>query len=137
MPDATAAAIDKDGWLHTGDLCAMDERGFCTVEGRLKDMIIRGGINIYPDEIEAALLQRAEIVDVAVVGRTHPDLGEEIVAFVVAEGAVDAEALKAHCRASLAAYKVPVDFITIAAMPRNQSGKILKNVLRARLAPVP
>ena len=127
----------RNGWYYPGDIGHIDEKGYLFITGRAKDMIIRGGINIYPDEIEAALLQRAEIVDAAVVGRTHPELGEEVVAFVVADGPVDAEALKAHCRASLAAYKVPVDFITIEAMPRNQSGKILKHVLRDRFASLP
>jgi acyl-CoA synthetase (AMP-forming)/AMP-acid ligase II len=124
----------RHGWYYPGDIGHVDERGYLFITGRAKDMIIRGGVNIYPDEIEAALLKRPEIVDAAVVGRSHPELGEEVVAFVVPAGPVDAEALKAHCRADLAAYKVPVEFIAIDAMPRNQSGKILKHVLRARFA---
>ena len=68
MPDATAAAIDADGWLHTGDLCAMDARGYCTVEGRLKDMIIRGGENIYPRELEELLFKHPKVGEVAVIG---------------------------------------------------------------------
>ncbi len=122
----------RHGWYYPGDIGHVDERGYLFITGRAKDMIIRGGVNIYPDEIEATLLKRPEIVDAAVVGRSHPELGEEVVAFVVAEGPIDPDALKAHCRADLAGYKVPVEFIAIDAMPRNQSGKILKHVLRAR-----
>ncbi len=122
----------RHGWYYPGDIGHVDERGYLFITGRAKDMIIRGGVNIYPDEIEAALLQRPEVVDVAVVGRSHPELGEEVVAFVVPGGPMIADDLKAHCRASLAAYKVPVEFISIDAMPRNQSGKILKHILRAR-----
>jgi long-chain acyl-CoA synthetase len=96
-------------------------------------MIIRGGVNIYPDEIEAVLLSRPEIVDVAVVGRPSPELGEEIVAFLVTTGPIDPDELKSYCRTELAPYKAPVDYIVIDAMPRNQSGKILKHDLRARL----
>ena len=82
MPEATAAAIDADGWLHTGDLCAMDARGYCTVEGRLKDMIIRGGENIYPRELEELLFRHPKVGEVAVVGLPDEKWGEEVAAFV-------------------------------------------------------
>ena len=124
----------RQGWYYPGDIGHVDERGYLFITGRAKDMIIRGGVNIYPDEIEAALLKLPEIVDVAVVGRSHPELGEEVVAFVVPGGPIVADTIRAHCRENLAAYKVPVEFIPIDAMPRNQSGKILKHVLRARFA---
>ena len=81
-PDATAAAIDADGWLHTGDLCAMDERGYCTIEGRLKDMIIRGGENIYPRELEELLFAHPKVAEVAVVGLPDEKWGEEVAAFI-------------------------------------------------------
>ena len=88
MPEATAAAIDADGWLHTGDLGTMDERGYCRIEGRLKDMIIRGGENIYPREIEAVLYAHPAVADVAVVGVPDDRWGEQVAAFVrLGEGA--------------------------------------------------
>jgi fatty-acyl-CoA synthase len=83
-PEATANAIDPDGWLHTRDLCSMDERGFCSVEGRLKDLIIRGGENIYPREIEQPLFSHPAVADVAVVGVPDPLWGEQVAAFVPA-----------------------------------------------------
>jgi fatty-acyl-CoA synthase len=76
------AAIDADGWLHTGDLCAMDARGYCTVEGRLKDMIIRGGENIYPRELEELLFKHPKVGEVAVIGVPHEKWGEEVAAFI-------------------------------------------------------
>ena len=82
MPEATAAAIDGDGWLHTGDLASMDERGYCRIEGRLKDMIIRGGENIFPREIEQRLFTHAAVGDVAVVGIPDEKWGEQVCAFV-------------------------------------------------------
>ena len=80
--DATAAAIDADGWLHTGDLCAMDARGYCTVEGRIKDMIIRGGENIYPRELEELLFRHPKVGDVAVIGLPDEKWGEVVAAFI-------------------------------------------------------
>ena len=124
----------RNGWYYPGDVGHIDDRGYLFITGRAKDMIIRGGVNIYPDEIEAALLARPEIADAAVVGRPSAELGEEVVAFVVATDALAPEALAAHCRATLAAYKVPSEFIAIPDMPRNQSGKILKNELRSRFS---
>src|ERR1700742_5228386 len=82
MRDATAAAIDADRWLPTGYLCAMDARGYCTVEGRLKDMIIRGGENIYPRELEELLFRHPKVGEVAVVGLPHEKWGEEVAAFI-------------------------------------------------------
>jgi fatty-acyl-CoA synthase len=132
MPEATAAAIDDDGWLHTGDLCAMDARGYCTVEGRLKDMIIRGGENIYPRELEELLFRHPKIGEVAVVGLPHEKWGEEVAAFIrPAPGAViDKEELSAYMRASLAPHKTPKHWFTVAAFPLTGSGKIQKFKLR-------
>ena len=132
MPEATAAAIDADGWLHTGDLCAMDARGYCTIEGRLKDMIIRAGENIYPRELEELLFGHHTVGEVAVVGLPHDKWGEEVAAFVrPAPGAViDKEELSAYVRASLAPHKTPRHWFVVTAFPLTGSGKIQKFRLR-------
>jgi fatty-acyl-CoA synthase len=132
MPEATAAAIDADGWLHTGDLCAMDARGYCTVEGRLKDMIIRGGENIYPRELEELLFRHPTVGEVAVVGLPHEKWGEEVAAFIrAAPGAtIDKEELSAYMRASLAPHKTPKHWFVVEAFPLTGSGKIQKFKLR-------
>jgi fatty-acyl-CoA synthase len=132
MPDATAAAIDPEGWLHTGDLCAMDARGYCTVEGRLKDMIIRGGENIYPRELEELLFRHPKIGEVAVIGLPHEKWGEEVAAFIrAAPGAViDKEELAEYMRASLAHHKTPRHWFVVEAFPLTGSGKIQKFKLR-------
>ena len=132
MPDATAAAIDADGWLHTGDLCAMDARGYCTVEGRLKDMIIRGGENIYPRELEELLFRHPKVGEVAVIGVPNEKWGEEVAAFIrPAPGAViDKEELIDYMRASLAPHKTPKHWFVVDAFPLTGSGKIQKFKLR-------
>ena len=132
MPEATAAAIDADGWLHTGDLCAMDARGYCTVEGRLKDMIIRGGENIYPRELEELLFRHPKVGEVAVVGLPHEKWGEEVAAFIrPAPGSViDKEELADYMRASLAHHKTPRHWFVVEAFPMTGSGKIQKFKLR-------
>ena len=108
-PEATAKAIDAEGWLHTGDLGTMDERGFVRITGRLKEMIIRGGENLFPAEIENVLLEHPDVADAAVVGVPDALLGEAVAAFVrLAPGAaLDPAALKTHCRARMAAQKTP------------------------------
>jgi fatty-acyl-CoA synthase len=135
-PEATAAAIDADGWLHTGDLCAMDERGYCTVQGRLKDMIIRGGENIYPKELEELLFRHPSVGEVAVVGLPDDKWGEVVAAFVrPAPGqAVDKEVLAAYMRENLAPHKTPKHWFVLDAFPLTGSGKIQKFKLRERWA---
>jgi fatty-acyl-CoA synthase len=132
MPDATAAAIDSEGWLHTGDLCAMDARGYCTVEGRLKDMIIRGGENIYPRELEELLFRHPKVGEVAVVGLPHEKWGEEVAAFIrpVSGAVIGPEELSAYMRASLAHHKTPRHWFVVEAFPLTGSGKIQKFKLR-------
>ncbi|GLZ47818.1 hypothetical protein Acsp06_40030 [Actinomycetospora sp. NBRC 106375] len=120
-PEQTASVL-VDGWYRTGDLARADENGYLTISGRTKEMIIRGGENIYPAEIESVLLAAPGVADAAVVGRAHPDLGEEPVAFVV--GAPDPDAVAAYCRERLAWFKVPVAFLPVDAIPRTGSGKI-------------
>jgi fatty-acyl-CoA synthase len=133
-PDATSKAIDAEGWLHTGDLGTMDERGYVRVTGRVKEMIIRGGENLFPAEIENILLEHADVAEVAVVGVPDARFGEVVACFVrLAAGAeLDPAALRAHCRANLAAQKTPAHWIAVADWPLTGSGKIQKFVLRDR-----
>lgn len=131
-PEATKQFF-RDGWYYPGDIGHVDAIGYLYITGRAKDMIIRGGVNIYPEEIEAALMAEPGISDAAVVGRDSTLLGEEVVAFVVASAPIDDEALGERLRRSLAPYKVPSAFIIVDDLPRNQSGKVLKAALRERL----
>ena len=127
-PEATAEAIDAEGWLHTGDLCSMDERGYCKVEGRLKDMIIRGGENIYPRELEELLFRHPSVGEVAVVGLPDERLGETVAAFVrpAAGAAIDQDELTAYMREHLAPHKTPKQWFVVDAFPMTGSGKIQK-----------
>ena len=131
-PEATAESI-TDGWLHTGDLGHVDADGFLYITDRAKDMIIRGGENVYSVEIENRLVEHPSILDAAVLGVPHPTLGEEVKAVVqLAPGAsLSADDVKAWVAETLANFKVPayVDFTT-DTLPRNASGKLLKNLLR-------
>ena len=133
-PAATAATIDAEGWLHTGDLGAMDARGYVRVTGRVKEMIIRGGENLFPAEIENILLEHPTVAEVAVVGIPDDRWGEVVACFVrLAPGAhLDRVELVRHCRAQLSAPKTPVHWIEIDAWPLTGSGKIQKFVLRDR-----
>lgn len=134
-PDANAETF-VDGWVRTGDLARIDEEGFVFILDRAKDMLIRGGENIYCVEVESALYEHAAVMDAALVGRPHRTLGEEPVAFVtVAPGAeVTAAELQAHVAARLAAFKVPVAvMLQREPLPRNANGKILKRDLKALL----
>jgi long-chain acyl-CoA synthetase len=132
--EATASTL-RGGWLHTGDLGVLDQDGFLTLRDRSKDLIISGGTNIYPRELEEVLLQHPAIVEVAVVGRPDPEWGESVVAFIVqAEGQrVTAGDLDAHCLAQIARFKRPKDYRFVDALPKNNYGKVLKTELRARL----
>ena len=136
-PAATADAIDADGWYHTGDLASMDERGFCRIEGRLKDMIIRGGENIYPREIEAVLFAHHCIADVAVVGIPDDKWGEQVAAFVRLAGdeCPTPDELSAHVRAQLASFKVPRTWVFVETFPLTGSGKVQKFALRSNPNP--
>ncbi|WP_051966421.1 type I polyketide synthase [Kitasatospora mediocidica] len=128
-PEATAAAL-KDGWYRTGDLARRDAAGYFTITGRIKELIIRGGENIHPGEVEEVLRQVPGVADVAVVGKPHELLGEVPVAFVVTgpEG-IDADQLFATCREHLSYFKVPEELYEIEKIPRTASGKITRHVL--------
>jgi long-chain acyl-CoA synthetase len=141
QPDQTAQTV-RDGWYHTGDLARFDANGYVTITGRLKEIIIRGGQNIAPAEVEEALMQHPAVRDCAVVGLAHPHLGEICAAFIVrADGAgaageaLDEGALRAHCAARLSGYKVPERFHLVAEIPRTGSGKIMRYRLRDMVAP--
>jgi fatty-acyl-CoA synthase len=131
-PEATAEAIDPQGWYHTGDLASMDERGYCCIEGWLKDMIIRGGENIYPREIENVLFEHPAVAEVAVVGVPDDVWGEQVAAFVRLNGdaRVTPSELFAYTREHLAPFKTPRHWIFVEAFPLTASGKIQKFVLR-------
>ncbi|MFC9998620.1 class I adenylate-forming enzyme family protein [Nocardia sp. NPDC127526] len=136
-PEATAETV-RDGWLHTGDLARLDADGYMTLVDRLKDLIITGGRNVYSIEVENAIAAHPAIVDSAVIGRSHPEYGESIVAVVVlAEGAeLGLEELREFCAERIASYKLPHDLVIVGAIPRNPSGKILKRDLRDRLTAI-
>lgn len=129
---ATREAVPQDGWLRTGDIGALDERGFLTITDRLKDMYVVGGFNAYPAEVENTLLGHELIVDAAVVGAPDERLGEVGVAFIVVSAPVDAEQLTAWTRERLANFKVPRRFVTVRELPRNAGGKLLKGALRSK-----
>jgi fatty-acyl-CoA synthase len=127
-PEATAAAIDSNGWLHTGDLGHVDSRGFLTISGRIKDMIIRGSENLYPAEIEMAVLEHADVSEAAIVGVPCPIYGEQVACFMRASGSrrPDAAELKAFIRERLSPQKTPAHWLWVDAWPLTGSGKIQK-----------
>jgi acyl-CoA synthetase (AMP-forming)/AMP-acid ligase II len=132
-PEATAKAL-QGGWLHTGDIGRLDELGNLTLLDRSKDMIISGGSNIYPREIEEVLLRHPAVAECSVVGRPHPEWGEEVVAFIVSKEKVATQALDALCLCSIARFKRPREYRFVDSLPKNNYGKVLKTALRAALA---
>ncbi|KPF64781.1 long-chain-fatty-acid--CoA ligase [Porphyrobacter sp. AAP60] len=133
LPEATAKTIDPDGWLHTGDAGVMDDDGYVYIQDRIKDMIISGGENVYPAEVESAIYGHPAIAEVAVIGVPSAKWGEEVKACVVAKPGheVDAADVIAWARERIAAFKAPKSVDIIPLMPRNASGKILRRELRA------
>ncbi|MFL5705715.1 MAG: long-chain-fatty-acid--CoA ligase [Ktedonobacteraceae bacterium] len=129
MPEETKATL-RDGWLHTGDMGRFDEDGYLYIVERKKDLIIRGGFNIYPRDVEEVLNSHPAVLEASVVGVPSERMGEEVKAFVVTRSPVDAETLMTYCRQSLANYKTPSQIEFINALPRNAVGKIDKKELR-------
>jgi long-chain acyl-CoA synthetase len=127
-PEASATTL-RGGWLHTGDVGAFDAEGYLTLKDRSKDVIISGGSNIYPREVEEVLLEHQRIREVSVIGRPDPEWGEVVVAYVVGEA--DRSELDALCRNAIARFKRPRDYVFVGALPKNNYGKILKTELRA------
>ena len=125
-PEATKNTIDNEGWLHTGDLGTMDKNGFLTITGRVKDMIIRGGENYFPAEIEAVLVTHPDIMQVAVVGLPDEKWGEVIAAFFTSDTVPKKEDLKSHSRNHMSAQKTPSIWVKVADFPLTGSGKIQK-----------
>lgn len=128
-PDADAEAFTDDGWFRTGDLGEMDEDGYLTLVGRSKELIITGGYNVHPREVEEVLADHPQVKEVAVVGRPSERWGEEVTAVVVAEREIDLVELRTLASSRLAAYKVPKRFEFAAELPRNALGKIVRNRL--------
>ena len=134
-PEATAETL-KDGWLRTGDVGRLDADGFLTLSDRSKDVIISGGTNIYPREVEEALLTHPDVAEVSVIGANDPDWGEVVVACVVLKdsGTADDKSLDAHCLASIARFKRPKRYVFLPSLPKNNYGKVLKTALREMMA---
>jgi fatty-acyl-CoA synthase len=131
-PDKTAEAIDRAGWMHTGDLATIDDEGYCNIVGRLKDMVIRGGENVYPREIEEFLYRHPKIADVQIIGVPDAAYGEELCAWVrVKPGEhATAEEIQAFCRGQIAHYKVPRYIRFVEAFPMTVTGKVQKFIMR-------
>jgi acyl-CoA synthetase (AMP-forming)/AMP-acid ligase II len=128
-PEATAKAL-RSGWLHTGDVGSLDAEGFLTIKDRSKDLIISGGANIYPREIEEVLLRHPAVAECSVVGRPHPEWGEEVVAFIVKRADVSPDDLNSLCLQNIARFKRPREYRFVDSLPKNNYGKVLKTELR-------
>ena len=136
-PEKTAEAIDADGWMHTGDLAEMREDGYCNIVGRIKDMVIRGGENVYPREIEEFLYAHPDIEDVQVIGVPDEKYGEELCAWIkMRAGAdpLDADAVRAYATGKLAHYKIPRYVLVVDEFPMTVTGKIRKVQMREETA---
>ena len=136
-PEATQEVLDEEGWLRTGDLARRDGDGYLWIADRKKDVIISGGVNVYPTEVERALVEHPGISEVAVVGVPHEEWGETVAAIVVPDASRQAptlEELRSFAEDKLADYKMPRKLEEIEALPRNPTGKILKADLRARVS---
>ena len=136
MPDKTAEDFTEDGFFNTGDKGRIDDDGYVSIVGRAKDMVITGGLNVYPKEVEQVLDDQPGVLESAVIGVAHGDLGEAPVGVLVADGSrdLDLEALSQTVAQSLARFKCPRKLVVIDALPRNTMGKVQKNLLRETYA---
>jgi len=134
MPEKTRQDFTPEGWFRTGDDGVLDAEGYLTLVGRAKDLVITGGLNVYPSEVEAVIDEHPSVLESAVIGLPHVDFGEQVVAMVVmrADTPFDEVALRAWVREHLAAFKCPKRWQVLAELPRNAMGKVQKNVLRER-----
>jgi len=134
MPEKTAEEFTADGFFKTGDVGTLDARGYVTIVGRSKDLVISGGYNVYPAEIEAAINDLPGVAESAVVGVPHPDFGEVGVAVVIAQAGatLDADGILATLKSQLANFKIPKRCYVLPELPRNTMGKVQKNLLRER-----
>jgi long-chain acyl-CoA synthetase len=135
MPEATSRAL-RGGWLHTGDLGRLGPGGHLTLVDRARDVVITGGYNVYPREVEDVLLAEPAVAEAAVVGIPDREWGERVVAYLVADprGAIDAAALDRRCLGAIARHKRPKEYVVVAELPRNAAGKVLKQALREQYA---
>ena len=135
-PEKTAEAIDSEGWMHTGDLAVIDDEGYCNIVGRSKDMIIRGGENVYPREIEEFLFRHPKVADVTVVGVPHIKYGEEVCAWIKlrANAVASEDEIREFCRGQIAHYKVPAHIVFVEAFPMTVTGKVQKYLIRQQMA---
>jgi fatty-acyl-CoA synthase len=131
-PEGTAAAIDPARWMHTGDLATIDQAGYCSIVGRIKDMIIRGGENIYPREVEEFLYTHPAVRDVQVIGIPSRRYGEEVMAWIRLKDGVagDAEDIRAFCRGKIAHFKIPAHIRFVDGFPMTVTGKVQKFRMR-------
>jgi fatty-acyl-CoA synthase len=130
--EETASAIDRAGWMHTGDLATMDEQGYAKIVGRLKDMVIRGGENVYPREVEEFLYSHPKISDVQVVGVPDAKYGEELMAWVILREGQSAtpEEMTEYCRGQIATFKIPRYWKFVDNFPMTVTGKVQKYIMR-------
>ena len=137
-PEASAAAFDQDGWLHTGDVGYFDDEGFLYLCDRLKDMVITGGENVYPAEVESVLYAHPAIAECAVVGAPDEKWGERVVAVVVLKpgATLTLDELRSFAQSRLARYKLPAELRLVPTLPRNAAGKLLKSRLREQIKDV-
>jgi fatty-acyl-CoA synthase len=131
----TKEATDSDGWMHTGDLATLDNDGYCRIVGRIKDMVIRGGENVYPREIEEFLHRHPDVQDVQVVGIPDEKYGEELCAWIVPRtgATIDEDTLRSYCRGQIAHYKVPRYVRVVQEFPTTVTGKVQKFQIREQM----
>ena len=128
-PEATAEILE-DGWLSTGDIVRLDDAGYAVICGRMKELIITGGLNVYPSEVEDMLRLQEGILDAAVVGVPSEEWGEEVVAYVINDAAsLDVEGIQARLASVMSSYKIPKRFVTVDELPRNDLGKLQRHLL--------